>query len=159
MRTLGLWLGPEALGRTLGAGAVYRSLWQWWPGRWRPKTGVVLVFKLLKGQRLLPWRRSLCLVHQGVWDFFFTPFQGNPSKPWRSCPFWKRPRAVKDPGWSCMWPLGWCGSPNAPRNSNYHPWCHHSDQATLISVRWGYYQKNKINKHFILARWTLFARW
>lgn len=107
----------------------------------------------LRPWRLLPWRTFLLSAHQRVWDFFFTPSQGNPSRSWRSCPFWNRPRAVNDWGWRNLHPLGWSGSPNAPRKPNYHPWCHHSDQATLIPVGWGNWRENKINKHFALARW------
>lgn len=81
--------------------------------------------------------------------FFLTPSQDNVSRPWWSCPFWNTPRAVKNPDWSCLWPL--CCHPLGC--TNCHPWDHHSVQDTLIPMRWGYYKKKKINKHFIPARW------
>lgn len=159
MRTLVLWLDPEALGGTLedSAKAVYGILWQWWSGPWRQRQrqGVVLV---IQGGPLgqsyggyFPEGHFFSLPILRVWGFF-TPSQGNPSRSWKSCPFWNRSREVNDWGWRNLWPLGWSGSPNAPRKWNYHLWCHHSDQTTLILWDEATVGKNKINKCFILAR-------
>ena len=138
MKTL-VWLDPEALGGTPedSAEAVCGSLWQWWSGLWkqRQRQGVVLVTQggpLGQGYGgYFPEGHFFSLPILRVWGFFHS-FPGKSLKVLKVLSIlkqtqgsiWLRLKEFVTTGliWQSKCPTKW----------NYHPWCHHSDQTTLI---------------------------